>query len=436
MHAQEITAVSEQLKQVIARGALWELGDESGFVIRQRAITADRFVPSILKSFASRDVESIADLQRDFNADHRLAVHYKPYYDKLDSPCFPRMMMALFESMLTSLSLEAVAPLRDGPFARFADILLHDGSSFAVHDALAEAFAGRFVTVSPAAVEVHCTMSLFSDNLEAVTLTGDAECERHHLPDPRELQGKLLMGDRGYDSTEYMRAVDEAGGCFLIRIRKSLNPHVIKIHRRGERYRKLEGRPLRSVLRRLPKDESYDMDICWADGTDMRCFFRLVARWNPMKEEWVRLLTNLDRDSFSVDDILQAYRLRWQIELLFKELKSYANLHKFSTTKETIAEGMIWAALAAAFLKRYVAHACQRACGRPISTRRVAMCGRQAIGGLCDSVKRGLRDLRDRLHEAFEFLRHNAQRSNLRRERQRGRLALGLRHAGVADAHL
>ena len=79
MHEQEITAVSEQLKQVLGRGVLRKLGDESGFVIRQRAITADRFVPSILKSFGSRDVESIADLQRDFNADHDLEVHYKPY---------------------------------------------------------------------------------------------------------------------------------------------------------------------------------------------------------------------------------------------------------------------------------------------------------------------------------------------------------------------
>ena len=66
---------------------------------------------------------------------------------------------------------------------------------------------------------------------------------------------------------------------------------------------------------------------------------------------------------FSVDDILQAYRLRWQVELLFNELKSYANLHKFSTAKETIAEGLIWASVCAAFLKRYIAHACQHVSG-------------------------------------------------------------------------
>ena len=36
-------------------------------------------------------------------------------------------------------------------------------------------------------------------------------------------------------------------------------------------------------------------------------------------------MTNLLREDFSTEDMLVAYRLRWQVELLFKELKSHAN---------------------------------------------------------------------------------------------------------------
>lgn len=432
MHERQLTTVSSQLKDAIGRATLRQLGDDSGFVIRERTITADRFVPSLVKSLASHKVESIADLVRDFNFDHQLAVHYKPYYEKLDTPCFPRLMKGTLESMLTEMCLPVLEPLKHGPFARFDDIIIQDGTSFALHDGLAQAFAGRFTSVSPAAVELHCTMSLFSDNLTTITMTGDAECERHHLPDAKELKGKLLLADRGYDGTEYLACVDGEGGSFLVRIRKSHNPRVITIHRRGQRYRDLEGKSLRTVLRRLRKDEGHDMDICWDDnGDEGRCYFRLVVAWNPVKKQWVRMMTNLCRDEFSKDDILQAYRLRWQIELLFKELKSYANLHRFSTTKETIAEGLIWASLCAAFLKRYIGHACQQVCGEAISTRRVAMCGHQVLGRLCDSLKGAFRDLNNRLREIFEFLCHNARRSNLRRERATGRLALGLRLAGV-----
>ncbi|HEX2686198.1 MAG TPA: hypothetical protein VHN14_06250, partial [Kofleriaceae bacterium] len=77
--------------------------------------------------------------------------------------------------------------------------------------------------------------------------------------------------------------------------------------------------------------------------------------------------------------------LKEQVEpkgYLFKEWKSYANLHKFDTANEHIAAGLIWASLCAAILKRFLAHAAQRVGGKPISTRRVAMCARHIMDEL------------------------------------------------------
>ncbi|KZW98335.1 hypothetical protein JL49_23955 [Pseudoalteromonas luteoviolacea] len=41
-------------------------------------------------------------------------------------------------------------------------VLLQDGASFALHKELAETFAGRFNTTSPAAIELHVTYSASS----------------------------------------------------------------------------------------------------------------------------------------------------------------------------------------------------------------------------------------------------------------------------------
>jgi hypothetical protein len=434
MLSTHLTRVESQLKQVIAPSVLRALGDQSGFVIRKRSITADRFVPSIIKSLGSRDIESLADLVRDFNHDHGLAINYKPFYERLDTPCFPRLMHGVLERMLTHLCISVLKPLRDGPFARFKDIIAHDGSSFALHDALAPDFPGRFTTVSPAAVELHCSLSLLSDSLVSVTLTGDSECERHHAPDPKDLRNKLLLCDRGYDGTTYMEAIDAAGGSFLIRARKCHDPLVLKIHRRGKRFRSLEGRKLSYVLKHTPKDVVQDLDVCWERQGEQRYFFRLVASWNSEKKQWMRLLTNLPREEFSAMETLQTYRLRWQVELIFKEMKSYANLHRFGTRKENIAEGLIWAALCAALLKRYLAHACQRVLGTvAISTRRTAMCGAQILNSLCRCISVGFRGLNKALQEIFDYLGHNARRANIPREKKRGRMALGLQLAGVRN---
>jgi IS4 transposase len=63
-------------------------------------------------------------------------------------------------------------------------------------------------------------------------------------------------------------------------------------------------------------------------------------------------VTNLPRGSVPAADIVGLYRLRWQIELLFKELKSYCNLKKFSTENEPIVKTLIYANFITVLLKR------------------------------------------------------------------------------------
>jgi hypothetical protein len=422
----QITRSVRQLKQALGRSELFLLGRETGFEKRARSITTLRFVSSLLQSLGSRRVESIADLLRDFNRDHGTAIYYKPYYNRLDCPGFPELMRQVFEAMMSGLHAQVLKPSKDGPFRRFKDIVVHDGTSFGLRASLAESFPGRFTNSSPAAVELHTTLSLFHDNLTCVTAAADSECERNFQPLPSELRDKLFLADRGFDSTRFMQEIEKERGHFIIRLRANLNPLVDKIHRRGSRYRALEGRRLSAVLRQLPKAKRHDLDVECRDGWRAR----LVLKWAGPKHGWIRLITSLHRDEFASAEILQTYRLRWQIELYYKELKSYANLHAFSTSKPHIAEGLIWAALCAAFLKRYIAHACQRTTRDAISTRRVSLCSHSFLSDFFQCLRRGFRGLRALLESTFRFLGVNARRSNLYREKRRGRLALGLDLAG------
>jgi len=53
--------------------------------------------------------------------------------------------------------------------------------------------------------------------------------------------------------------------------------------------------------------------------------------------DWVILVTSLDAQTFSTDDILDLYRLRWRIELGFKRLKSLVALRAPPGTDERSA---------------------------------------------------------------------------------------------------
>jgi hypothetical protein len=144
------------------------------------------------------------------------------------------------------------------------------------------------------------------------------------------------------------------------------------------------------------------------------------------------LATNLEREQFNTDALLVLYRLRWQVELLFKEWKSYANLHSFSTRDAAIAEGLIWAALAAALMKRFLAHATELVCSTvTISTRSVAMAYMYHLPRLMESLVRG-RGVTNRLREMLIYLEKNAARSHPKRDEASGRLQAGLRHVSVS----
>jgi len=156
---------------------------------------------------------------------------------------------------------------------------------------------------------------------------------------------------------------------------------------------------------------------------------RVVLLWNPKTKRHVVLVTNVNRNEFSARVVAALYRLRWQVELLFKEWKSYANLHRFATTKKPIAEGLIWGSLAAATLKRFLAHATQRLLPNvETSTQRVAKSIGEPLRELLVAVAEH-RALRGPLRRLVDSLSTQARRAHPTRDRRKGRLATGLQPA-------
>lgn len=336
-------------------------------------------------------------------------------------------MHAMFTRLTEQLSIQTLSPEGHTAVSRFKDIVIQDGSSFAVKKTLRGVFPGRFTTIEPAAVELHATYRGFSDEVCAVQLAPDKEAERQFLPAASTLKGCLLLADRGYPAVDYFEAVDPHQGTFIVRLSRSHDPWVRAAWVDGKRVQlpkpiRLSAFVAQNSQRRMDLDVEYERDKRMVG-------FRVVVL--PGNEKTMtRLCTNLPRTPFSLDLVSRLYRFRWQIELLFKEWKSYANLHKFDTANEHIAAGLIWASLCAAVLKRFLAHAAQLVGGKPMSTRRVAMCS----GHIIDEVAAALLacvSIASAFRHGMDFLLANARRSNPKRDRKTGRLRAGLRVVGV-----
>src|SRR5207247_8062813 len=220
----------------------------------------------------------------------------------------------------------------------------------------------------------------------------------------------------------YLQRVVQQGGFFLIRAKAGMNPQVIEAFREdGKRLRSLRNKPLQVIHAKLPKRQRVELVVQWQVDGCLLCL-RLILRWHRRTKSFCYLLTNLAPQRYPLDTICRAYKWRWQVELLFKEWKSYANLHAFDTANPVIVEGLIWVAIAAAALKRFLAHATQLIAGVAMSTRKAAMCVMYVLSDIVQALKTAHgASLDDALRSAVTYLACHAQRAHPQRDRQPGR---------------
>jgi hypothetical protein len=313
-------------------------------------------------------------------------------------------------------------------FSEFNRLVIQDGSSFALHDALADVFPGRFNAVKPAAVELHCTLDVLHDAPITIALSPDTDAEHDYRPEPESLRGDVLLADRGYLDLAYLRDIHRCGGFFIVRAKAGLNPRVLRAVREdGQSLKSCQDRDLKAITSKFPKCQRAELAVQWLiNGEPLR--LRLIVRWNPETKSFDYLLTNLPQDRYSLSIVCLGYKLRWQVELLFKEWKSHTNLHKFDTEKETISEALIWASLAASSIKRFLAHAAERLLEVVISTRKAAMPSAYALPELFRALRDGDGPWYRRAFKAMiRYLGKNAKRAHPKRDARTGRSRLGLK---------
>ena len=423
----QLSMVADKFQWVFSEPLLNACGRDVKFCRRQRVITPFRLGLALTALCASQQVETIADFHCGFHALFGTTVTYKAFYNQVAKPHFAAFARTMAERLISDMTLKVFGFEKGRAFGEFRHIVIQDGSSFAIHDGLCEVFPGRFKAVKPAAVELHTTMDLLCDAPTTVVLTPDTASEQAFLPEPASLRASLLLADRGYLDLHSMHRVQEEGGFFLIRAKAGMNPHVVEAFREdGNRLRSLRNKPLKTIHATLPKRQRVELGVQWQIDGHLLCL-RLILSWNPRTKSFCYFLTNLPPKRYPLEVICRAYKWRWQVELLFKEWKSYANLHAFDTANPALVEGLIWAAIAAAALTRFVAHMTQLLMEVPMSTCKVAMCARHVLGALVEALKRGdVIGLYTALEAAITYLACHAQRAHPARVRQRGRSQLGL----------
>ncbi|SNR67762.1 Transposase DDE domain-containing protein [Halorubrum ezzemoulense] len=139
----------------------------------------------------------------------------------------------------------------------------------------------------------------------------------------------------------------------MSRLKQNANP-VITAELREWRGRAipLEGKQLRAVLDDLDRkyiDVEVEVEFKRGPYNGTQSLdtkrFRVVGVRDEDADDYHLYMTNLAREVFFPADLAEIYRCRWEVELLFRELKTQYELDEFDTSDEHVVRILLYAAL-------------------------------------------------------------------------------------------
>ncbi len=289
MDPQQRTIMAHKFQSLLDAETLNKRGHQRAFAKRQRLMTPFRFGLSVIASMATQQGTSIASFHRDFNALWDAESSYKAFDTQGAKTSCAEFLRTSLCDIMSQLTMKVLGFEAGQALSEFNRLVLQDGRSFALHDALAHVFPGRFSAVKPAAVELHCPLDVLHDAPITMVLSPDTDSAHDSLPDPERLRGDIFLADRGYLDLAYLRELDRHGGFCIVRGKAGLNPRVLNAFREdGQRITSCQDRDFQAILATFPQRQRTELEVEWRiEHAPFR--LRLMVSWNPETKSFASL---------------------------------------------------------------------------------------------------------------------------------------------------
>jgi putative transposase len=237
--------------------------------------------------------------------------------------------------------------------ARFEDVLIQDSTIVRLYASLATLYPPVRHSTPTAGVKIATLVSIRANGPKRVELYPESTNDRDTLKVGSWVKNSVLLIDLGYYKHQAFARVEENGGYYLTRLHALVNPRLLRslrVHRgaaielEGKRWKDIESHLRREVL-----DAEVEIDFprrkYGGRQTRDTLTARLVAVWNEEARKYHVYLTNLPVETLRAEEVASLYGCRWEIELVFKELKGEYALDRVNTSNRHVVEALLWASI-------------------------------------------------------------------------------------------
>jgi hypothetical protein len=241
-------------------------------------------------------------------------------------------------------------------FTGFHEVRIKDSTKFNVPETLYSSYRGSGGNsgTSKAGISIQYEYDLKSGRILDMSLT---PAVRNDQRDAVETAGHvaasdLVIRDMGYFSTAVLEAISRKEAFFLSRLPSSVS--VCKDQKEqlffNQLYRKMQQRgmdemelpvfvgeerkiPVRLILRLVP-DEVYEQRIREKEKENRRKGKGALSNETRIRLRFNLFITNAPEKDLPPENVFHLYRVRWQIELMFKIWKSVFKIDKMQKMKQ------------------------------------------------------------------------------------------------------
>ena len=346
----EIEKLSKVLLEFFDEDQIEQLGRQTKFIQRSRELTAMPFAKlCIIGVFQEGLSASLGQLCSKL---HDMDVDITPQaLDLRFSESAVEFMQSLLDQSVSKLIYQQLDPYL---LTGFNGVYLQDSTSFMLPPSFKELYAGSGGVANEAGMKIDLTHELQKGSSQIIIKSADTN---DHGETPKEIiAGSLSLRDLGYFKLDDIEAIENAGGYYVSRLKSS-----VSIYKGPEK--DADRIYLEEYLNKLEENETMDLEVYL--GATKRLKTRLIIQKIPedvanekrknlkaqrnkkaknISEKRLKLcglniyITDVNEDLLNALEVIKVYRIRWQIEIVFKVWKS---IYKIDTVKEMKPERML-----------------------------------------------------------------------------------------------
>jgi hypothetical protein len=332
-----IVAQAAAAMQAVFGTSIDDLACDTRCVQRQRKFSGASLAKTLVLTVLLRPIAKNRDFQA-MAAQTGVLVTEEAIDHRFTDELLLFLEMLLRQAVAQTLAAKAVAtPL----LQKFSDVRIGDSTTLTLPDEFAERFpsCGGTENASPAAMKIQVLWSLLTGQLLGWQITpGRASDAKSEIAEVSPPAGSLSVFDLGYFSLERFRRMSEADAYWISRLQ-----HGTKVFDAAGK-----SLDLPAFLRNQGGNGLVDIAVFL--GEKERLSGRLVAvrvpeevaarRRQKIREKardhgrepsqeylelqgWTIFVTNCGEELLTWKEVVVLYRVRWQIELLFKLWKSH-----------------------------------------------------------------------------------------------------------------